>query len=381
MVKNTYEEVKETFKELGYELISQDYSGKDKPLEYYCLKHKDKGVQTIKFKQILNGRKCDYCKKEMAEEKFKNKLYSIFPNLIITGKFTYMKSRVRVKCTIHDYEWEPYAYNLTSGFGCPLCGRERTAKSSRKPLDVILKELSEKQPNAHVVSDISKIKSTSSRVKMKCDICDTEWEATIANLTKKKNTTSCPNCSIERVARSCRKTLEQFQKETEELGSLVEPIGEYSNIHTPILCRCKIHKDKTFYQIPTTILNGSNSCPKCVPYKHEKEMLSVLDKYHLKYTPQKRFKDCKDKKQLPFDAYLDDCNIAIEYDGEGHYKAIPRTKNDDGSKSLYRTQKHDAIKTEYCKDNNIPLIRIPYWEQNNIETYLIGQLRKYIKIS
>jgi hypothetical protein len=30
-----------------------------------------------------------------------------------------------------------------------------------------------------------------------------------------------------------------------------------------------------------------------------------------------------------------------------------------------RTQKYDAIKTQYCKYNNIPLLRIPYWERDN----------------
>ena len=40
------------------------------------------------------------------------------------------------------------------------------------------------------------------------------------------------------------------------------------------------------------------------------------------------------------------------------------------------TQLHDSIKTTYCIKNNIPLLRIPYWESSNIETiildYIIG---------
>lgn len=34
----------------------------------------------------------------------------------------------------------------------------------------------------------------------------------------------------------------------------------------------------------------------------------------------------------------------------------------------------DNIKTQYCEDNNIKLIRIPYWEFNNIETILNKKL-------
>ena len=34
----------------------------------------------------------------------------------------------------------------------------------------------------------------------------------------------------------------------------------------------------------------------------------------------------------------------------------------------------DDIKTKYCKDNNIELIRIPYWEKDNIEEILNHKL-------
>ena len=35
----------------------------------------------------------------------------------------------------------------------------------------------------------------------------------------------------------------------------------------------------------------------------------------------------------------------------------------------------DTIKTKYCKDNNIKLIRIPYWDFNNIEKILKKELK------
>ena len=33
-------------------------------------------------------------------------------------------------------------------------------------------------------------------------------------------------------------------------------------------------------------------------------------------------------------------------------------------------QLKDSLKTQYCKDNGIQLLRIPYWEFNNIEKIL-----------
>ncbi|MCB2320474.1 hypothetical protein LGK98_06505 [Clostridium tagluense] len=61
-------------------------------------------------------------------------------------------------------------------------------------------------------------------------------------------------------------------------------------------------------------------------------------------------------------------NTCIEYDGEMHYKETTL-----GNK-LKQQQLHDKIKNNYCKDNNINLIRIPYWEKNNIEQILKSAL-------
>lgn len=307
---------------------------------------------------------------------------NIFPNIIIKGNYINARENIESYCKIHDYTWFPKPYNLLSGFGCPICGKEKSAKKHRKSIDDILLDLEEKHPNSKIVSNASDIVNTRSNVTMECKICGCQWTTSIMNLTKNNNTTDCPECAKIRVANSRRKTLDELQKQVASMDTTVEPIADYINAHSPVLCRCKIHTNTTFYQIPTTILKGSNSCPKCTIFKHEKIMLDILDKYNLKYTPQKTFEDCRDINKLPFDAFLEDYNIAIEYDGEGHYYPIPRYKGDDGTYSFERAKSHDKIKNKYCEHNNIKLIRIPYWEQNNIEEYLISELSKYdIKVA
>ena len=127
--------------------------------------------------------------------------------------------------------------------------------------------------------------------------------------------------------------------------------------------------------MPNKILRRRTGCPKCNSYHNEKSLDSILEKWGLKYSVQKRFKDCKDKNVLPFDRYLKDFNVLIEYDGEGHFYPIPRGKSD-GIDNFNKTQRHDKIKNEYCKKNNICLIRIPYWEKDNMEYYLFDQFVK-----
>jgi len=99
--------------------------------------------------------------------------------------------------------------------------------------------------------------------------------------------------------------------------------------------------------------------------KYESMVAIYLDQLQyitsLKY--QKTFNDCKDKKELPFDFYfeIDNQPIVIEYNGIQHYKPI---KHFGGEEAFISRQKHDKIKKEYCNDNNIKFIEIPY-EINN----------------
>ena len=69
--------------------------------------------------------------------------------------------------------------------------------------------------------------------------------------------------------------------------------------------------------------------------------------------------------QLPFDFYLPKYNSCIEFDGIQHYEPV---EHFGGQESYDYTVKHDKIKNEYCKNNGILLLRIPYYK--NVEEEL-----------
>ena len=86
----------------------------------------------------------------------------------------------------------------------------------------------------------------------------------------------------------------------------------------------------------------------------------ILMKMNIKYDKEKRFNDCKNKKgtdMLPFDFYLPSFNAIIEYDGEHHYIPIDGWG---GEEKYHKVLENDEIKNNYCDDNNIELLRIPY---------------------
>lgn len=64
-----------------------------------------------------------------------------------------------------------------------------------------------------------------------------------------------------------------------------------------------------------------------------------------------------------FDFYIDNKYI-IEYDGETHYQHNLHGWHNE--ENLKAQQERDIIKNQWCKDNNIPLIRIPYWHLKDL---------------
>ena len=105
----------------------------------------------------------------------------------------------------------------------------------------------------------------------------------------------------------------------------------------------------------------------------ELKIKNILDENNIIYSQQQGFKDLP-RKHYDFAIFENNKIIRlIEFDGEQHYKEI-----NNNWESLDVIQKRDQEKNEYAKVNNIPLVRIPYWERNNItlemlfsEKYLI----------
>ena len=82
-----------------------------------------------------------------------------------------------------------------------------------------------------------------------------------------------------------------------------------------------------------------------------------------------KFDGCVYKRSLFFDFYIPLLNLCIELDGGQHDFAVDFFG---GEEALLEIKKRDAIKTKYCEDNNINLIRISYIEFNNIEQVLLN---------
>lgn len=178
----------------------------------------------------------------------------------------------------------------------------------------------------------------------------------------------CPYCSNKHKY-TYEEVKEIIEKENYKLLS-----SEYNSANEYIEVQCdKNHKS---YLVKFSDFNNLNRrCPHCKESKGEKKIGDVLKRLNIKYETQYKFNDCKSKKCLPFDFYLTEMNVLIEFDGEGHYRPVNWNGNKEVALDCFiGTIIRDTIKNEYCKKNNIKLIRIPYWEFDNIEKIIVNEL-------
>lgn len=114
--------------------------------------------------------------------------------------------------------------------------------------------------------------------------------------------------------------------------------------------------------------NRPTGCPVCKKSRGESKIELYLINKKINYTLQKRFESCRLKKPLPFDFFIEDKKILIEFQGIQHFESI-----NFGGNSVFELEnikKRDKIKLDWCYSNNYRLISIPYWEIDNIENIL-----------
>ena len=191
----------------------------------------------------------------------------------------------------------------------------------------------------------------------------------------------CLKCQHEKLAKEQTLTLDEFIKRAKEIHG-VEKYDysevNYINYQTKVIIICRKHKKPyKFSQTPHNHLNGVG-CPKCRASKGEITISNFLIKNKIEFEEEKWFKNCRNKFPLPFDFYLPQYNLCIEYDGQQHFIPIDfsfKMTEKQKLENFKQLKTRDKIKTDYCKSNNINLLRIRYDE--NIEEKLTEYFQKH----
>ena len=198
----------------------------------------------------------------------------------------------------------------------------------------------------------------------KCD-CGNECDV-VSGYLLRGNTQSC-GCLVK------EKNLEKIKDLTNQrFGKLIAlyPTDKRSGSSVVWHCKCDCGNE---CDVSSKALqnNDTLSCGCLNAFKGEEKIASLLKENNIQFERQKIFNTCifeDTKSYAKFDFYLPKYNILIEYDGIQHFepRCFGGCSKEQAEYNFKKTKIHDIYKNEWCKNNNIQLIRIPYTKLNII---------------
>jgi Zn finger protein HypA/HybF involved in hydrogenase expression len=298
-------------------------------------------------------------------------------NIIFNNKYDYTdvnyinnKTPIKIKCPIHGEFNKTPNNHKNHKQGCPKCVGDKLSLKFRKEINVLIKQFNKIHNNKYDYSFVNYINDRT-KIKIKCPEHGI-FEQIPSNHIKG---VGCPICNG-----GVKLTLEDFINKSNKIHNnhYNYSLVEYENNKSKIKIICPNHG--VFIKDARHHLSGGG-CNICKLSKGELKIKKFLDDRNIKYIQQYKFIDCRNQKPLPFDFYLPEYNMCIEYNGEQHYKPL---NNFGGEKSFNKLKKRDGIKNSYCISNNIKLLIIKYDE--NLENVLLGyggfntmQIKKDVK--
>ena len=189
------------------------------------------------------------------------------------------------------------------------------------------------------------------------------WEASWGSL--KYSHTWCPKC-----AGTAKPLLEEIQQFAINKNGLLLSV-EYKNNHSNLLWQCdKKHQWEARW---SDINCGNNWCPQCSLLKNEKACKEIIERLlSIRFKKIRFYYNNDNKVYHEFDGYNEELKVAFEYNGIQHYEHVPYFHR--GTRTVKEQQKRDKKKEQYCIDNNIKLIVIPYTENKKLEQFILAKL-------
>lgn len=341
----------------SYDYSEVDYQGSGVTV---LIKHIECGCQ---FNQTpgnhLSGQGCPECAKSKNRTPLKTMEQFIQDSIGVHGyiydysKVDYQGSHVKVliKHVDCEYEFIQTPGSHLSGVGCPNC-----YGSYKKTLQQFISDAREIHGDSY---DYSKAEyhNAKTKIRIKHMECGKEFIQTPDTHLRERG---CPSCAIIIRGLGNKKNLEEFIRNAKKVHG-----DEYDyNDFTYENCKTKgviIHRKckYRFTQTPSNHLLGQG-CAKCKSSKGEMIISKYLDDENIEHEIEKRFPNCKNTRELPFDFYVPKWNVCIEYDGEQHYREV---KYWGGAEGFKQRKINDAIKDRFCQDTGILLERIKYDEK------------------
>ncbi len=283
--------------------------------------------------------------KRKTHEEFESEIKQIHGDeVILLTEYKTNKSKVVVQYKSCGHVDEKMPTKLLAGQRCGICRPKRVSQTKTNTTEAFLQRLKKNNVDVTLLSEYTGLRN---KIAVKNNNCGHRYEAIAGNVARGAG---CPICHG-------MKDTEGFKKELEQkYPSEYTVLGDYVNNKTGIMVR---HKCGYEWSVNPKSILRSKCCPKCILSKGEIFISDYLTAKNISFKQQYKFDDCRNIKPLPFDfAVFVAGNLKlIEFDGSQHFRESNHWGKSNKSAVLYR----DAIKNKYCEENNIPLLRIPYW--------------------
>lgn len=313
-----------------------------------------------------------------THEKFLSEVYELVGDeYTILGEYqnTHRKIKIRHnndKCNSHIYEATPAKF--LTGRRCPKC-----ANNTKYTNEEFKKHIYDLVGDEYTV--ISKYIDAKSKIKLRHNFSECNYNIYDTTPDKFNHGVRCYVCTKRRQTQESIKTHQQFCDDVVNLvGSEYTIIGKYINSKTKI--KLKHNVCNTIYEVaPAKFLYG-NRCPVCNESKGEQRIRNYLNGNNIKFSKEYEFVDLiglgGGYLKYDFAIFYKEFSkplILIEYQGIQHYELIGKWI----SEQQFNKQKlHDQMKRDYCINNNIKLLEIPYWDFDNVESILEKELNASI---
>ena len=326
----------------------------------------------------LSGRGCKDCgriagaeKRRKSTEQFIEIAREEHGDKYDYSQVNYIKAilKVNIKCPIHKSFWQRPHDHLRSS-GCPDCGKLAAAEKRMLTQEEFVQK-------ANKLHDY-KYSYTSSVYKGFWEeitiICPNPKHGEFTQIAGGHLTGSgCQKCKSEKLADLYRLTKEEFvQKARDEHGDRYNySLVEYVNYKEKVWIKCPDHV--LFEQVAGKHLSGSG-CGTCKASIGERKINDVLSRHNIdfKYEYSASYLsgiEAYDTKVglYSFDFYILKMKLIIEFDGVQHFKPVKfSNSNKDPEGALESCKQRDQIKDEIAQQNGLNVLRIPFWEIDNI---------------
>jgi len=288
---------------------------------------------------------------------FKQKVKNLTNNEYeVIGDYKNHMTKIQLKHKTCNFEYSvtPNKF-LDLGRRCPKC-----FGNIKKTLSEVANEISNLTKNEYSLLSTD-YKDTNFPIEIKHNICGNSFKMRRTDFVK-PNGNRCPYC-----AGLKKKTLDIVKNEIKNItNNEFEIISDsYKNNKTKL--KIIHHSCNKEFKNSYNLFLKYKSCPYCSikESKGEEKIKNFLILHKIQFKPQFRLSSFSKKYSFDFAVFNEiGLKILIEYDGEMHYHPIF------GESELKKQQKNDELKNVYCKENNIKLLRIPYWDFEKIENIL-----------